>query len=121
MILVIDDDPGVTELITDVLEDAGHPVLVAHNAQQALDVLALHSPEIVMTDLMMPSMDGLSLAATLRHSSGLRGVPFIAISGSDGALALADRLGDFDAHISKPFDTLQLIETVERFIGVPQA
>ena len=118
MILVVDDEPTITELLTDILEYQGHPVVVAHDAETALDMLPLYRPTLILVDLMMPSVDGLSLAVTLRHSPSLMGVPLIAMSASDSALALADRVGDFDAMISKPFETDELIQTVERFIPV---
>jgi CheY-like chemotaxis protein len=118
VILVIDDEPAITELLTDILEYHGHPVVVANDAESALDILPLYRPSVIMVDLMMPSVDGLSLAVTLKHSPGTIGIPLIAMSASDSALALADRVGDFDAHISKPFENDELIQLVERFIPV---
>jgi CheY-like chemotaxis protein len=114
VILVVDDEPGITELLVDILEYHGHPAVVAHDAEAALDIVQLQKPDAILVDLMMPSVDGLSLAVALRHSPVARNVPLIAMSASDSALALADRIGDFDAHISKPFDTDQLVDVVER-------
>jgi CheY-like chemotaxis protein len=119
VILVIDDEPSITELVSDVLEFQGHPVLAANDAQTALDLIQVQRPEVILVDLMMPSVDGLSLAVTLRHNPGARNVPLIAMSASGSALELADRMGDFDAHISKPFDNDMLVSLVERFVGVP--
>ena len=73
---------------------------------------------MILVDLMMPSVDGLSLAVALKHSPSTRSVPLIAMSASDSALAIADRVGDFDAYISKPFENDELISLVERFIPV---
>ena len=116
MILVVDDEPTITELLTDILEFHGYPVMVAHDAQQALDLLPLQRPEAILVDLMMPSVDGLSLAVALRHHPGARDVPLIAMSASGSALALADRLGDFDAYVTKPFENDTLVSVVERFL-----
>jgi len=116
VILVIDDEPGITELLTDVLEYHGHPVMTANTAEAAMDLIAVQTPRAIMVDLMMPSVDGLSLAVTLRHNPSLRNVPLIAMSASDGALDLADRMGDFDAYISKPFDNDELVATLERLM-----
>jgi CheY-like chemotaxis protein len=118
VILVIDDEPGITELLSDILEYHGHPVMVAHDAREALKIIPLQRPELIMVDLMMPSVDGLSLAVTLRHDPGTRGVPLIAMSASDSALKLAGRVGDFDAYIGKPFENDELVRLVERFIPV---
>lgn len=119
MILVIDDEPSVAELLTDILEFQGYPVVVANDAESALSTLSLYRPAVILVDLMMPSIDGVSLAMTLRRSPTLHGVPLIAMSASDSALELADRVGDFDAFLSKPFENDELIETVERFLMVP--
>lgn len=118
MILVVDDEPGITELLTDILEFHGYPVLVANDAEAALDILQLQRPDAILVDLMMPSVDGLSLALTLRHTTLGRSVPLIAMSASDSALALADRIGDFDAYISKPFETDELVGLVRRLTKV---
>jgi CheY-like chemotaxis protein len=116
VILVIDDEPTITELLSDILEFHGHPVIVAQDAQAALDIIPLQRPEAILVDLMMPSIDGLSLALTLRNHPTTRDVPLIAISASSSALALAERMGDFDAYISKPFDHDSLVALVERFV-----
>jgi len=116
VILVIDDEQTITELLTDILEYHGHPVIVAHDAQAALDILPLQRPEAILVDLMMPSVDGLSLAVTLRHHPATRDVPLIAMSASGSALRLADRMGDFAAYLSKPFENDSLVALVERFV-----
>lgn len=118
MILVIDDEPAITELLRDILEDHGYPVMVAHDAREALDLLSLHRPSLILLDLMMPAVDGISLAMTLRRGLGTRTIPLLAMSASDSTLAMADRLGDFDGAISKPFETEDLVAAIERFIPV---
>jgi CheY-like chemotaxis protein len=118
VILVIDDEPGITELLTDILEFHGHPVMVAHSAEEALDLIQLQRPDAILVDLMMPSIDGLSLALTLRHMNRGREIPLVAMSASDSALALADRIGDFDAYIGKPFENDELVALVERLTRV---
>lgn len=118
VILVIDDEPGITELLADILEYHGYPVMVAHDAREALRLIPLQRPDLILVDLMMPSVDGLSLALTLRHAPSTRGVPLIAMSASDSALKLADRVGDFDAYLAKPFENDALVTLVERFSPV---
>ena len=119
MILVIDDEPGITELLTDILELYGHPVIGAPSAQAALDLLPLQRPDAVLVDLMMPAVDGLSLAMALRHDPDARDVPIIAMSASTSALDIARRTGDFDEYLSKPFEHEELVTLVRRFTRVP--
>jgi CheY-like chemotaxis protein len=118
MILVVDDEPGITELLSDLLEYYGHPVVITNDARGILDLLRLQQPELIMIDIMMPSIDGLSLALTLRHDPRARDIPLIAMSASDSALDLARRTGDFDAYLAKPFENDQLVATVERYLKV---
>jgi CheY-like chemotaxis protein len=118
MILVIDDEPGITELLSDILEYYGHPVIVADDARMALDLLALQTPDVILVDLMMPSVDGLSLAVAVRHHPSARRVPLVAMSASDSALELARSTGDFDAFLRKPFENDSLIALVERYLPV---
>jgi two-component system response regulator MtrA len=118
MILVVDDEPGITELLTDLLEYHGHSVSVANDARSALDLLRFQHPDVILVDLMMPSIDGLSLALTLRHDPRARDIPLIAMSASNSALALAGRTGDFDAYIAKPFENDQLVSTIERYLKI---
>lgn len=118
MILVIDDEPGITELLTDILEYAGHPVLIANDARTAMEFIHLHRPEVVLIDLMMPSVDGLSLAMTLKHNPLTRNIPLVAMSASSSALDMASSKGDFDATIRKPFDNDTLVSLIERFSPV---
>lgn len=113
MILVIDDEPGITELLTDILEYSGHPVVVANDASAALDLIHLQRPEAILIDIMMPSIDGLSLGMTLRRDPRLRNVPLIAMSASDSSLAMAERTGDFNGFISKPFENDELVALIE--------
>jgi|SRR5579875_918673 len=119
MILVVDDEPAITELLTDVLEYHGHPVLVANDAETALDIMSFKNPDVILMDIMMPSVDGLSLALALRRGARGRDIPLIAMSASDSALELAGRVGDFDAALSKPFEHQELISLIERYISVP--
>jgi len=118
VILVIDDEPSITELLSDILEYQGHPVVIANDVQSAMDVLAFHRPDLILVDLMMPSVDGLSLAMTLRHMPTTRTIPLIAMSASDSALAIADRVGDFDAQLGKPFETDELLQLIERYLPI---
>jgi hypothetical protein len=72
-----------------------------------------HGPHSLAT-----SIDGLSLALALKHNPCAAGVPLIAMSGSDSALAIADGTGDFDAYVGKPFDYDAIVNTVERLLKV---
>ncbi len=65
-VLVVDDEPGIAELLHDLLQAAGCSVLTANSGHQALDALACHSVDLVVSDLRMPDIDGAGLWRALQ-------------------------------------------------------
>ena len=115
-ILVIEDEPGVRDLVTRVLTRAGHEVQVASDGREGIRALEHFVPYVIITDINMPGMDGIELITTFRMKR-LK-VPVIAISGGgliakDILLSNAAALGAFEV-VSKPFGMGQLIGAVER-------
>lgn len=89
-ILVIDDDPVLRRVITLVLEQAGHTVLRCENGRKAIDFLAHDRADLLITDIIMPEMDGVE---TVRAARKLQpDLPILAISGG-GSFDPADYLG----------------------------
>jgi two-component system NtrC family sensor kinase len=67
-VLVVDDEPGIAELLTDLLEAAGCSVVTAGSGQQALALLSTHNIDLVVSDLRMPDIDGAGLWRELRDT-----------------------------------------------------
>ena len=108
-ILVIDDDAIVRESIVAYLMDSGFNILEADNGEQGLQLYREHSPDLILCDLRMPRMDGLSVLRNVREESP--GMPFIVVSGA-GVMAdvvQALRLGAND-YIIKPIVDLEVLE-----------
>jgi PAS domain S-box-containing protein len=112
-ILVVDDEEAIRQLTSQTLETYGYRTLAASNGAEALAVLAEHPNEIdlVLTDMMMPVMDGAALAAELAQSHP--GLPIIATSGlnANGGVARASGVG-VRHFLSKPFTTETLVQTI---------
>jgi CheY-like chemotaxis protein len=120
-VLVVDDEPSIAETIGWVLRDAGYVVTVARNGREALDRARSERPDLVITDIMMPVMDGWALCRALEEDPATRGVPVIVMTALPH---LAERGGaTFSAYLPKPFELDALSETVERVIagGEPAA
>ncbi len=79
-VLVVDDERCVAESIMDLLVDAGHDVRVTGNGREALDAMAASRPDVVLTDLMMPGMDGTELLRRMRVHPELRDLPVVVMS-----------------------------------------
>jgi CheY-like chemotaxis protein len=104
MVLVVDDESAVRSLVCSILEHAGHEVVEASNAAGALEVLRARSPEVMLTDIVMPGMNGLELAA---HAHQVRpSMPVIFMSGF--ASQYADELTG-SVCLRKPFTASQLL------------
>lgn len=111
-ILVVDDEIGIRELLSDILRDEGHQVRLAQNAQVARDERLKQRPDLVLLDIWMPDCDGISLLKEWA-SAGLLTMPVIMMSGHgtiDTAIE-ATRLGAFD-FLEKPIALQKLLKTV---------
>jgi CheY-like chemotaxis protein len=114
-ILVVEDQPDARDLITRVLEDCGADTIAASNAGDALVLLEAERPDVLVTDIGMPGVDGFALLRQIRALGPARGgrVPAIALTAfarsEDRTRAL--RAG-FLVHVSKPVDPAELAATV---------
>jgi CheY-like chemotaxis protein len=108
-VLVVDDDDFVRDSTRLLLEDLGARVLTACDGANALDQLAAHTPDLVLSDLVMPEMDGYQLVSRVRSDPARASLPLIAVSAFTGpADRERTRRAGFDAHLAKPFDYADL-------------
>ena len=113
-ILVVDDELGIRDLLSEILNDEGHHVDLAENAAQARAVRALVRPDLVLLDIWMPDTDGVTLLKEW-SSSGLLTMPVIMMSGHatiDTAVE-ATRIGAI-AFLEKPITLQKLLKAVEQ-------
>jgi CheY-like chemotaxis protein len=109
-ILIVDDEAPVRHFLALLMEQNGHTTLLAINGLQALDLVRAEIPDLVITDVMMPVLDGRQLTRAIKAEAGTRHIPVILMSAA-GRQA-ADGAGA-DAFISKPF-SLDDMETLVR-------
>ena len=115
-VLVIEDEAALRLLLTLVLEDEGFDVRAAANGHEALLVLALWLPEIILLDLQMPVMDGPSFRAEQRRSPTLESIPVLLVSAAVDLTWQAKQL-EAAGSIAKPYDTDELIEKVHHILA----
>ena len=81
VVLIAEDDADIAVILTRLLKRAGHTVLHEPDGLAALESAVANRPDVVLTDLGMPRMDGLELTRSLRHHPELSGVPIVMLSG----------------------------------------
>jgi len=113
-ILVVEDDLAVQEGITDILEVAGYEVLKANNGQEALTVLQRQRPDLIISDIMMPYMDGYDFYEAVHGRAEWVTIPFIFLTakGEKEDVRLGKQLGA-DDYLVKPFEREDLLIAIE--------
>ena len=112
-VLVVDDDPGIRELLATALAGAGYRVATAPDGAAGLAQALYAPPDLVLTDLQMPRLDGATLCRRLMAEPRTRGVQVLVVTGLPAAAAAA-RLRDCppDAVIAKPYDLDAVLRAV---------
>jgi CheY-like chemotaxis protein len=116
-VLIADDDAALANLVARVVRYAGYLPIVAANGKEALDLARLHRPALVISDVMMPQLDGVALMYALRadgSAAGMPAPPVVLMSA-----VTPDRLqrAGPDAVLAKPFQLSALLEILRCFLG----
>ena len=114
-VLVVEDNPDARELFKTILEYAGALVSVASGAEQALRMCEQLLPDVVLTDIAMPEMDGWTLLKRLRERRELDATPIVALT----AFPATERHGEesgFDRYLRKPIDPFELTEKLSELL-----
>jgi CheY-like chemotaxis protein len=116
-ILIVDDEPTVLEVLAALLGDEGHAVQQAPDGRVALEMIAAEAPDLLITDVMMPCLDGWAVLASVRERSPA--LPVIVISAVDRQQARHREFfrTDHTVFLRKPFDIETLLTLVERLTG----
>lgn len=117
-ILIVDDEQFVRDLLEKVLKRRGHEVTVAGDADQALRSLSAGTFDLLLTDVVMPGMDGFDLLR--RVKSAHPAMKVIVLTGYARKQSISDfLLYGADEYLSKPFQVHELVSAVDRVTGMP--
>lgn len=116
-VLLVDDDEVLRLVLRILLEKAGLPVLEAGNGQQALSLFVEHQIALVITDIMMPVMDGIELIKSIKRNPENKAMPIIAMTAAnrDGIQDQARHAGAI-AVLAKPIDDGQFVSRIKSLI-----
>ena len=113
-ILIIDDDPEMTSLLSEFLTDHKYSVEIYHSPLKALEFLQKNSVDLVLLDIMMPEMDGLNVLRKIREHSEVP-VMMLTAKGDVSDKVVGLELGA-DDYLSKPFEPQELIARVQSIL-----
>lgn len=111
--MIVDDEPAICAMLATVLQDEGYAAVAVHSGAEALDRAPRERPDVFLIDVMMPGMDGRTLAARLRAHPELPPTPVIMMSAAVRAFAGQPGVVDF---LAKPFDLDLLLDCLERAV-----
>jgi DNA-binding NarL/FixJ family response regulator len=117
-LLIVDDDPALLHAVADCLRAEGYEVTTARSGAEALSRLAAYPPDLVISDIRMPRMDGYTLARNIRNAPRTALIPIIFLTAKDQK---ADRIDGFragvDAYLVKPFEPDELLTVVASILS----
>jgi DNA-binding response OmpR family regulator len=112
-ILIVDDEYLIADILGYALEDEGYQVMKASNGDKALEMLRVTSVQLVITDYMMPALNGEELVRKMREEPTLEKVPVILMSGAQASQICPTLV---EAIFDKPFDMDQMIAKVRELL-----
>jgi CheY-like chemotaxis protein len=110
-ILIVDDEFGGSDVLAAALEDEGFRVFTAANGKRALERLGENRPDLVISDFMMPLMNGAQLGLAMRADPRYRDIPIIMVS-AVAEDSVRERFSDYQAFLRKPFRISTLLEAI---------
>ncbi len=117
LVLIAEDEEPIAEALAIMVEEAGYRAILARHGREALELAREHPPALVITDLMMPYLDGASLIQAIRDDAAAKGLsapPIILMTAASGRRAEEARP---DVLLSKPFDLDEVETLLSRFLG----
>jgi DNA-binding response OmpR family regulator len=113
-ILIVEDEPGMIELLSVALEDEGFIISIANNGEQGLKKVEEEDPDLIISDVMMPDMDGYEFCEQLRENPKTASIPFIFLTAKKD---VSDRVRGLnlgaDDYISKPFHVVEVVARIK--------
>lgn len=116
-ILVVDDEPAARDLLRLMLQTAGHTMYEAGNGQEALTKAVARSPDVILLDVMMPHMDGLTACRHLRTNPVTADLPIIMFSAKANWSAIEEGLdAGANKYLTKPISRKELLQTIDQVV-----
>ncbi len=117
-ILIVDDDAGIRRLLSKFLEREGFTVVLAEDGLEGVETAKKEQPDLILLDVVMPRMDGLTAARLIKFYKPLSEVPIIFLTAKDASkeIELAQEVRA-EVYITKPFDVRQVITVIKELLS----
>jgi DNA-binding response OmpR family regulator len=117
-VLIVDDDPGIRMLLSKFLQREGFETIMAQNGLEGVESAKKLQPDLIIMDVVMPQMDGLTAARLIKFYKPLSEVPilFLTAKDADKEIELAQEVRA-EVYITKPFDVRQVIDVVRETLS----
>ena len=117
-ILIVDDSVSIRQSVRFILEQSGYTVAEAADGQEGLKRLGEQKADLVITDVNMPNMDGLTMVRKIRETDGIKFVPILVLTTeSQGSVIEDGKKAGATGWIVKPFNDEKLVETIKKVLG----
>jgi DNA-binding response OmpR family regulator len=116
-ILVVDDDKSIVDVVRLVLTRKKYQVCVAYDGKEGLAVAREEKPDLIILDIMMPEIDGITASGILFQDPALRQIPVLILTAKESARSMLELLPNVRMYMNKPFDPPELLKNVERLLS----
>jgi len=115
LVLIVDDEEQILQLVANLLEAKGHEPMTASDGEEALRMIENRRPDVILLDIMMPGLDGATVAQKLRESPETSNLPIIFLTGLVDADEMSTRGPKIGGQffLAKPFDAEKLYRVLE--------
>ncbi|OGS34949.1 MAG: hypothetical protein A2474_08655 [Elusimicrobia bacterium RIFOXYC2_FULL_34_12] len=115
-ILVVEDEPSISDLLKYIFEREGYSVLVAADGEQAIKLARVKRPDIILLDIILPKLDGYSVNRQLQLEEKTANIPTIILTGNSEIQNMSELDKNVLVYLEKPFDFVILREKVAEVI-----
>ncbi len=117
-ILVVEDEPDLADLLIQYLKHEGYSIMVALDGKDGLERAKEEHPDLIITDVMMPKLDGFHLCRLLKFDANFKNIPIIMLtSRGEGEAKQTGTSVGADAYLTKPFESEELLATIRKLLG----
>lgn len=121
-ILIVEDEPGIREAISDLMIFAGYECKTAQNGKIGLSCLDEYEPDLIVSDIMMPEMDGMEMLQQLKSDQRYHKIPIVMLTAkTDSESRINSYKYGADGYIFKPFDLEELLFLVQNLLSISDA